>query len=211
MASTGAFSPAAAAPPACRHRLLRLGRGLFGHLLLHGRSFLLRFAFLPYDHDHAADRDLVAFLELQVLDGARDRRRQLDDGLVGLDLGDGIVFFHVVALLHDPLLDLAGRYSLSQVGELELECHSITLCTNFNDYIQIRYSSTAYRTTMATSTHYFHCTDDKLKNYTTIIFDRVISSKTITKDDKQPIIVFVLSLRKMSRGRGCKYYHYLII
>jgi hypothetical protein len=38
-----------------------------------------------------------------------------DDGLVGLDLYDGLVFFDLVALLYEPLYHLTLGYPLAQV------------------------------------------------------------------------------------------------
>jgi integrase/recombinase XerD len=64
---------------------------------------------------------------------------------------------------------------------------------------------------MTNETHYFHATDDRLKEYTATIFGNALKSKSITKDDKQLINDFVVSLPKMSQGRRFKYYHYLII
>jgi hypothetical protein len=63
-------------------------------------------------------------MELQ--DSPRVRGRHFDDGLVGLDLGQGLVGLDLVALLDQPADDLAFGDALSDVRETELLGHVST-------------------------------------------------------------------------------------
>ena len=70
--------------------------------------------------DRGADRDHLALGDQQRLHGAGVRRRQLDQGLGGLDLDDDVVDLDGVALLDLPGDDLGLGETLTDVGQLEL-------------------------------------------------------------------------------------------
>src|SRR3954464_12393800 len=60
---------------------------------------------------------------MDLRDAAGRRRRDLDGGLVGLDLDERLVLRHLVALGHEPACDLALGQPLAEVGQLELVRH----------------------------------------------------------------------------------------
>ena len=65
------------------------------------------------------DLDLVARLDLDLLDRACDVGRHFDRGLVGLEFEDRLVFRERVARLHQHADDVAGGDVLAQFGNLE--------------------------------------------------------------------------------------------
>ena len=70
--------------------------------------------------DRRADVDHRAGVEEQLGDRARVGRRQLDRGLGGLHLAQGLVHRDGVTDVHEPLQDLALGEALTDVGQLEL-------------------------------------------------------------------------------------------
>jgi hypothetical protein len=79
------------------------------------------------DHDErAADRDDVSRRGVQGLHGAGEGRRQLDDRLGRLDLGDRLIEGDLVTLGDEPLHDLCLGQPLTEVGQAELRVHSAT-------------------------------------------------------------------------------------
>ena len=79
-------------------------------------------AFVDRQHD-LADLDLLALLDLDLLDRAGDRRRHFDRRLVGLELEDRLVFRHRVARRHQHANDIAGGDVLAEFGEREVCWH----------------------------------------------------------------------------------------
>ena len=77
---------------------------------------------LERDND-APDRHDFALLGVQLGDDAVDRRGDLDEGLVRLDLGEWLVLRNLVADGDEPLDDLPLGDAFADVGELELSRH----------------------------------------------------------------------------------------
>ena len=70
--------------------------------------------------DRLADLDLVAGLDLDLLDGAGDRRRHFDRRLVGFELEDRLFLGDRVARLHQHAQDVAGLDVLAELWECEI-------------------------------------------------------------------------------------------
>src|SRR6185436_15688750 len=109
---------------------LRRGRGFLDRLLLRLFSLRrLRFAFrfggaaIVDRENRLADLDLVAFLDLDLLHLAGDRRGDLDGRLVGLELEHRLVFLDRVAGFDEDAKDVAGRNVLAQLRKREVSRH----------------------------------------------------------------------------------------
>jgi hypothetical protein len=63
---------------------------------------------------------------VEFADDAGDGRGEVNDGLVGLDLGEDLVFGHAVAGVDVPGDEFALGDALAHVGELELEHQNST-------------------------------------------------------------------------------------
>ena len=69
--------------------------------------------------DHGADLDLVALLDLDLLDDARHRRGHFDRGLVGLEFQDRLIARDRVADVDEHAGHVAAGDVLSQFGNFE--------------------------------------------------------------------------------------------
>ena len=69
-------------------------------------------------------RDFVAFLRQEFDDLAAFRAWDLDFGLVGEHVAEGLVFFHDVPLLDLPSDDLPFGEALAEFRHLEFEDHA---------------------------------------------------------------------------------------
>ena len=78
---------------------------------------------LADDDEHRPDRDDVALSDHDPRDFPRRGRGNLDRGLVGLDLDEGVVLGDLLALLHQPTGDLALGQPFAQIRQLELVRH----------------------------------------------------------------------------------------
>jgi hypothetical protein len=73
-----------------------------------------------HGEDHGADLDLVAFLDVDFLDRARDSGRHLDGGLVGLQFQHWLIAGDRVARIDHHTHDVAAGDVLAQFGHFEL-------------------------------------------------------------------------------------------
>jgi len=66
--------------------------------------------------DDRPDRDDLALFDVQLADGAVDRRGDLHEGLVRLDLRDRLIFGHRIARLDQPRDQFTLRDTLADIG-----------------------------------------------------------------------------------------------
>ena len=81
------------------------------------------FALLGEDQDALAEGDIVALVDVEPGDGALVERLHGHDGLVGLDLGEGVAFLDLVADLDEPLDELAALHGGAELGHLDFDGH----------------------------------------------------------------------------------------
>ena len=105
-------------PPGDRSRGLTPGHVRYGRSGLDGCSAVLA------DHDeHRPDGHDLALGDHDSRHLAGRGRRNLDGGLVGLDLDQRLVLRDLLALLYEPAGDLALGKTLTEIRELELVGH----------------------------------------------------------------------------------------
>ena len=80
---------------------------------------------LVHRQQKLTDGDLVALLDMNLLDHTGEIRRHLGGGLLGLQLHDRLVLLHRVAFGDQNGHHLSSFDVLSQLGELHFLCHPV--------------------------------------------------------------------------------------